>query len=81
MHIGGFVAQSGPLLCRRLVIGGASRMESLWDSSRATKNRSAASSIPHIWLDDEKRALIDDTNLKVIELVLDHLAYGWVEAV
>jgi uncharacterized protein (DUF433 family) len=33
--------------------------------------------MPHIWLDDEGRAWIDDTNVKVIEVVLDHLAYGW----
>ena len=38
---------------------------------------SATTSVPHIRLDDEKRAWIDDTNVKVIEVVLDHLAYGW----
>ena len=38
---------------------------------------SATTSRPHIWLDDEKRAWIDDTNVKVLEVVLDHLAYGW----
>lgn len=38
---------------------------------------SATTSAPHIWLDDEKRAWIDDTNVKVLEVVLDHLAYGW----
>ena len=32
--------------------------------------------MPHIWLDDERRAWIDDTNIKVVEVVLDHLAYG-----
>jgi uncharacterized protein (DUF433 family) len=37
----------------------------------------ATISAPHIWLDGEKRAWIDDTNVKVIEVVLDHLAYGW----
>lgn len=31
----------------------------------------------HIRLDAEGRAWIDDTNVKVIEVVLDHLAYGW----
>ncbi len=31
----------------------------------------------HIWLDSEGRAWIDKTNVKVIEVVLDHLAYGW----
>lgn len=33
--------------------------------------------MPHIWLDDKNRAWIDDTNVKVVEVVLDHLAYGW----
>ncbi|HVR37413.1 MAG TPA: DUF433 domain-containing protein [Methylomirabilota bacterium] len=32
---------------------------------------------PHIRLDDEGRSWVDDTNVKVIEIVLDHLAYGW----
>ena|SRR5882672_6124652 len=32
---------------------------------------------PHIWLDTTGRAWIDRTNVKVIEVVLDHLAYGW----
>jgi uncharacterized protein (DUF433 family) len=32
---------------------------------------------PHIRIDAEGRAWIDDTNVKVIEVVLDHLAYGW----
>ncbi|MBI3848754.1 MAG: DUF433 domain-containing protein [Verrucomicrobia bacterium] len=32
---------------------------------------------PHIRLDTEGRAWVDDTNVKVIEIVLDHLAYGW----
>jgi len=32
---------------------------------------------PHIWLDDQSRAWIDDSNVKVIEVALDHLAYGW----
>ncbi len=34
-------------------------------------------SAPHIWLDEEKRAWIDDTNVKVVEVALDHVAYGW----
>lgn len=34
-------------------------------------------SMPHIWLDDKNRAWIDETNVKVAEVVLDHLAYGW----
>ena len=37
----------------------------------------AAAITPHIWIDDHGRAWIDDTNIKVIEIVLDHLAYGW----
>src|SRR5258708_27653049 len=32
---------------------------------------------PHIWLDNSGRAWIDQTNIKVVEVVLDHLAYGW----
>jgi len=32
---------------------------------------------PHIWADDEGRAWVDDTNVKVIEIALDHIAYGW----
>ena len=31
----------------------------------------------HIRLDDEGRPWIDDTNVKVIEVALGHLAYGW----
>jgi len=31
----------------------------------------------HIHLDAKGRAWIDGTKVKVIELVLDHLAYGW----
>lgn len=32
---------------------------------------------PHIRIDSAGRAWIDDTNVKVVEVVLDHLAYGW----
>jgi len=32
---------------------------------------------PHIWMDEQGRAWIDDANVKVIEIVLDHIAYGW----
>ena len=32
---------------------------------------------PHIKRDDQGVAWIDDTNVKVIEVVLDRLAYGW----
>jgi len=31
----------------------------------------------HVWIDADGRAWIDKTNVKVIEVVLDHLAYGW----
>jgi uncharacterized protein (DUF433 family) len=31
----------------------------------------------HIVLDDRGRGWIDDTNVKVIEVVLDQVAYGW----
>jgi uncharacterized protein (DUF433 family) len=31
----------------------------------------------HIRLDDRGVAWIDDTNIKVIEVVVDKLAYGW----
>ena len=33
--------------------------------------------MPHIRLDENGRAWIDATQVKVIEVVLDHLAYGW----
>jgi len=32
---------------------------------------------PHVNLDEKGVAWIDDTNVKVIEVVLDRLAYGW----
>jgi len=31
----------------------------------------------HVWTDADGRAWIDKTNVKAIEVVLDHLAYGW----
>ena len=31
----------------------------------------------HIHLDERGRAWIDETNIKVIEVVLDQMAYGW----
>jgi uncharacterized protein (DUF433 family) len=34
-------------------------------------------STAHIWLDECGVAWIDDTNVKVIEVVLDRLAHGW----
>src|SRR5438128_1701977 len=36
-----------------------------------------AATIPHIRLDEQGRPWVDETNVKVIEIVLDHLAYGW----
>jgi uncharacterized protein (DUF433 family) len=36
-----------------------------------------ANTVPHIRLDEQARPWVDDTNVKVIEVVLDHLAYGW----
>jgi uncharacterized protein (DUF433 family) len=30
----------------------------------------------HVWLDEHGRAWIDDTNVKVVEVVLDKLGYG-----
>lgn len=33
--------------------------------------------MPHIRLDEQGRPWVDDTNVKVIEIVLNHLAYGW----
>jgi uncharacterized protein (DUF433 family) len=34
-------------------------------------------STPHVWLDTSGVAWIDDTNVKIIEVVLDRLAHGW----
>ena len=31
----------------------------------------------HIRIDEDGVAWIDDTNIKVIEVAIDHLAYGW----
>lgn len=36
-----------------------------------------AESAPHITRDERGVAWVDDTNVKVAELALDHLAYGW----
>jgi uncharacterized protein (DUF433 family) len=33
--------------------------------------------VPHVHRDERGRAWIDETNFKVIEIVLDHLGYGW----
>ena|SRR5947209_527925 len=35
------------------------------------------SGTPHILLDERGRGWIDDTNVKVVEVVLDKLGYGW----
>ena len=37
----------------------------------------AAETISHIVRDDRGVAWIDQCNVKVIEVVLDHVAYGW----
>ena len=37
----------------------------------------ATTTLTHIHLDNQGRAWIDNTKMKVVELVLDHLAYGW----
>jgi uncharacterized protein (DUF433 family) len=37
----------------------------------------AADVTTHIRFDDQGRAWVDDTNVKVIEIALDHVAYGW----
>ena len=37
----------------------------------------AVQPLPHIWIDPDNRAWIDDTNVKVIEVALDHLSSGW----
>lgn len=34
-------------------------------------------SVAHIKLDEAGRPWVDDTNVKVIEIVLDHVSYGW----
>src|SRR6266446_2634572 len=36
-----------------------------------------ATTTAHIRLDEQGRPWVDDTNVKVIEIVLDHLAYSW----
>jgi uncharacterized protein (DUF433 family) len=37
----------------------------------------AAENIGHIVRDEQGTAWIDGKNVKVVEIVLDHLAYGW----
>jgi uncharacterized protein (DUF433 family) len=36
----------------------------------------AAATVSHIWLAEDGRAWIDDTNTKVIEVVCDHTGWG-----
>jgi len=38
---------------------------------------SIAEPVSHIVRDDRGVAWVDDTNVKVVEIALDHLAYGW----
>lgn len=38
---------------------------------------SVATGYEHIILNDKNVPIITGTNMKVVELVLDHLAYGW----
>ena len=38
---------------------------------------SIAETASHIVRDERGVAWVDDTNVKVVELALDHLAYGW----
>ena len=40
-------------------------------------NSKTSAPTAHIWLDERGRGWIDDTNVKVIEVVLDKLGYGW----
>ena len=45
-----------------------------------TTRTKTATPMPHIWLDERGYAWIDDTNTKVIEVVLDKLGYGSTDA-
>jgi uncharacterized protein (DUF433 family) len=36
-----------------------------------------ATDLPHVLVDGDGRAWIDNTKIKVVEVVRDHLAYGW----
>jgi uncharacterized protein (DUF433 family) len=42
-----------------------------------TFTMNTAIEVSHVAMDDRGRAWIDDTNVKVVEVVRDHLAYGW----
>src|SRR5437868_395905 len=37
----------------------------------------AADVTNHVRFDEQGRAWVDDTRVKVIEIALDHVAYGW----
>jgi uncharacterized protein (DUF433 family) len=37
----------------------------------------SSQAVTHVYLDEAGVAWIDDTNVKVIEVALDQLAYGW----
>ena len=47
------------------------------DAARVAFMPSIAEATPHIVRDQGGVAWVDDTNVKVVELALDHLAYGW----
>src|SRR5437660_2131437 len=59
------------------------RMDAHAESGEATAAATAEAEVeqpvayPHLWFDDRGRPWIDDTNIKVIEVVLDHIGYGW----
>ena len=52
-----------------------------WDDERTIYERTsvvgAITDYEHIILNDDDLPVIEGTNMKVIELILDHLAYGW----
>jgi uncharacterized protein (DUF433 family) len=48
----------------------------LWENYQKD-SAMAQTTTAHIHLDAQGRAWIDDTNTKVIEVVLDKIAYGW----
>jgi hypothetical protein len=47
------------------------------EPSRAAMPTRTATPTAHIWLDEQGRAWVDDTNVKVIEIVLDRLGWGF----
>jgi uncharacterized protein (DUF433 family) len=42
-----------------------------------TLTMNTATELSHVLIDGHGRAGIDNTNIKVVEVVRDHLAYGW----